>query len=369
MIHQQTQQVQNIETVQNSFALKKLKGIKPKGVKAKDKSKLEHLINLGIDTVDRCGHLNSQDDILDYIYWNVKRSAGDYNESDLKQTVMALSVTELNSENYVVGFYTGALLSNLTERNRAKGKRTQVCIDGDGMTFNYLFNHAKHVDDLIIKNFEGTNMCSQLGREGDVDFVMCSNLSGFGPMDLLGMNGSVNFVIAKDIEANSPLFRVAENGSSKFIAGINLIDGMMGNTFDVGDSDLAIIKDCYFKQIIDRNQWNRKANVVYVDSIKGKLTLSEYNEPNVGTCIHTDNSGEWFERKWFEKTISANRIISDSNQEEFTNAVKQYKINQLLEQINLIDEAPEQDVFKHVDEFKKIYYSIEPLLKKAGIKK
>ena len=46
MTQQQTQQVKNIQTVQTSFALKKLQGIKPKGIKVKDDSAFGSLVDV-----------------------------------------------------------------------------------------------------------------------------------------------------------------------------------------------------------------------------------------------------------------------------------------------------------------------------------
>ena len=153
---------------QTNLSLKKLKGIKPKGVKIKPSSTLETLSTVCDLLIDKYGEDhgimwgNAVDDgfvpICNYVESDLLKDV-EFTELDLETFVLAKPNQDYSVRvSKVIGFYTSALLSILTKRNSKKGKRTKLRIDGSGLTSDCLLHYAGHVDELILENFSGGNI-------------------------------------------------------------------------------------------------------------------------------------------------------------------------------------------------------------------
>ena len=195
---QNTQAKNAREKLQPTFALKKLQGIKPKGVKLNSTPVVNKLIDIESRMFDHFYYNPPKRKIdLYYSLLTSSTSAGVVNEiltlwskpfldnivfsqSDLENYVLSRSIQDLSdgSESYFIGFYSGILLSTLTERNFAEGKRTRIYLDGLGNNFDYLFTHANKIDQLIVENFNGDRICSNMGAFGSFKSIAAINCSG-----------------------------------------------------------------------------------------------------------------------------------------------------------------------------------------------
>ena len=149
---------------QTNLALKKLKGIKPKGVKVKDKSTFEILFEgyqkvvaewdpkYGIDNADllEIPRLISAD--LD----NDLMKNTEFKKSHLDDFILASNEWDICGDEEVYrGIYTGALLTLLSKRTKQRGEKAEFCFNGDGMIYPFLFYAASHMDVLVLRNFNG----------------------------------------------------------------------------------------------------------------------------------------------------------------------------------------------------------------------
>ncbi|MBT5022793.1 hypothetical protein HOK51_07875 [Candidatus Woesearchaeota archaeon] len=159
-----------------NLALKKLKGIKPKGVKVKPASEVENLFNICKLITDEYVDSYYSDwkgeefrDCFVPMYMRLDSNLlkdFSFTESDLESFVK-LKSDECSDHitKKVVGFYTSALLRVLSKRNHAKGKKTKLRIDGRNSTFDYLFYWGGQVDELVLENFSGRDICKYVERK------------------------------------------------------------------------------------------------------------------------------------------------------------------------------------------------------------
>ena len=228
-------------TQQNNLALKKLKGIKPKGVKTKPsyESNLEYLISSGLECVELFGNmLNERGLAFDNVYQTSDKvyeyvdSMNLFSESDLKNLIYNLSVSDL-LESYkpktIFGMYSGALLSKLTKSNQEKGLPTKIHIDGNNQKFDNLFMYAKHVDELVVENFEGGNICREIGSKGTINSLIVRNIKGNCTCLQAAKKGFANFIYVENIEGSNCCQNSAGEGHINLILGTN-IEG--GNALD-----------------------------------------------------------------------------------------------------------------------------------------
>ncbi|MBT5022813.1 hypothetical protein HOK51_07980 [Candidatus Woesearchaeota archaeon] len=170
------------------LSLKKLKGIKPKGIKTKSNSKLENLIDLSWHTIDKFKthhHVKDNgDDACSALYrsfykYAKKRFDHEFiiNQFDLETFIYSNCNKELPEvESKLFGFFTSSLLDYLTEKNKEKGLNTRVYLNGQGNEFNDLFTHAQNVDELILDNFTGKKICRRIAsRQGRANRIVLMN--------------------------------------------------------------------------------------------------------------------------------------------------------------------------------------------------
>lgn len=89
------------------------------------------------------------------------------NEEAISSFVSVISNNEYNyHDSLALGYFTGNLVTILTQRNRAKGISTKIHVNGSGNKFNRLFYGVKEADELVIDGFEGDYICSLAGTLG-----------------------------------------------------------------------------------------------------------------------------------------------------------------------------------------------------------
>jgi hypothetical protein len=172
--------------MKNNLALKKLHGIKPKGVKTKRSSALEKLFELESIFVNEVYFEPSESfcSFGKHIY-NLFNSqiSNDFeiSPSDLETYVCSRNNIAEGSDESVkrakaVGTFSGVLLSLLNYQTNEKGKKSRLEIEGGGNHFDYLFKNSRGIDELIISNFSGTSICQNLERSAfDSDFLLIDN--------------------------------------------------------------------------------------------------------------------------------------------------------------------------------------------------
>lgn len=246
-----------------------LEGIQEaRNVHARDKITLDKLINIKEEMLKLFhGELLCSksyfNDTYKEMYEQVKTRLRymDFNEQDISYFVLAESNTDYNKPSAIVlGLYTGCLAHALTERNNAIGKRTTIYIDGRGNKFDHLFCHAKLVDNLIVENFKGVNICSWIGSDkGYADKVIGINIEGKHALSSIGHQGNVNQVIGIAINGNLALsFSGADYGGINQVIAINIIgDEALGWTaFDGGKVNQLVCAHVNGSSILQTASWN-----------------------------------------------------------------------------------------------------------------
>ncbi|MBT5022782.1 hypothetical protein HOK51_07820 [Candidatus Woesearchaeota archaeon] len=207
-------QIQNTQA-NETFALKKLKGIKPKGIKIKSLSSIEKIVCLRDNIIElnkdspklitlNCARLRYQE-----IYQFTSKLLNDflYTAEDIN-TYVALASQEFDStvksDRIINGLFSGALLQLLTERNEKEGNRTCVYVNGFDTKFDYLFACAQKSDVVIIENLEGEGIGFNLGTNGGYfGILVLNNIRGnFLCTSLADNKGQGNLVIARNTRGN-----------------------------------------------------------------------------------------------------------------------------------------------------------------------
>ena len=190
-------------TQQTNLALKKLQGIKPKGVKPRlEITNLEYLLDVEKRVIDRVHNRKTEADKDFYkklvttntiekctafreilsLWLNEYFADNSFSETDLEAYVLTRSADyDLNPTNSVLaGIYSGCLLSRLTKQNVEINKPTEITIFGGGHKFDYLFFFAKNVDKLFVDGFQGTNLCAYISYGGTLNLLSLTNCEGNG---------------------------------------------------------------------------------------------------------------------------------------------------------------------------------------------
>ena len=181
---------------QQNLALKKLKGIKPKGVKPRPSSKLEKLIearNRAMDDYCFKGGLFFNDPFQKKYYISCLQqkapsyySGIEYSLNHLEEFMHSVIEEELNyAQSFVQGLFTGCLLSSLTRVNTyCYNKRTFVYFNSQGKDFKFPFHYATDVDVLVVENRSGLENINFIGDDNTHAFMhnFCSRKVGTQPL-------------------------------------------------------------------------------------------------------------------------------------------------------------------------------------------
>ncbi|MBT5022877.1 hypothetical protein HOK51_07645 [Candidatus Woesearchaeota archaeon] len=269
---------------QTNLALKKLQGIKPKGIKFNEQSKLEHLIKTGNRIVADFspkykgnGGGSEMENLHFQIFSELKNNSLSnfkFDIADLTSFVHARSNSDgFENELVVLGLYSGALLSLLTKRNILLNKKTRVHINGEGNNFPYLFNYAQYVDEIIVENFKGKEVCSCISYGN-----FKANLIAFANMEL---GRSSSFIGSKNNPAKSVYFINNNFNNSNWPCAVG-----SDVWFIKGSLDLL---DDYVGSAGPSNLWllNNRDSFVNVKHYKSLENLFIVCHPN--TDLHTVN--------------------------------------------------------------------------------
>ncbi|MBT5022816.1 hypothetical protein HOK51_07995 [Candidatus Woesearchaeota archaeon] len=369
---------------QTNLALKKLQGIKPKGVKTKDLSKLDNLLFDYRDFVDHCDSVGMRNQVkmmhLGTTHYPQRKDffvKHDIVKEDTENFIKLVSDLDLDdAEAFYTGLYSGLLLSHLTELERKKGSSAKIYFNGHGRKFDYLFARAPHVDKLIVDNFCGNNILLLAGNtKSSTDYVLVNNLSGsnnlgvvdFGNIDLLiatnckgdelaadaiPMSSKVGMLIADNIEGNFALSSVGFGGGACGIAIVNNIRGN-GTLGDFGASG-GLSNLVYAQNIVG-------SHILYES--KGSPISEAFDYPlNLVLCKNIAGS-------FAEKRRRIDKLVEfEKDPIQFDEITKKYRINEVLNQINSI-KTVDESTFDILDKIQRVYLELKPNLKYLENKK
>src|SRR3989338_8008802 len=159
-----------------------------------------------------------------YSYLTKELEPVEFSEKDLTEYILSRT-NNYDRDSLVCGVFSGFLLSLMTERNQAQGKRTRFYINGSGNSFDYLFAFARTVDELIVENFSGDYICTNIGSNGGVaNQVVGLNLKGnYALADIGTDGGNVSLVLGVGIKGISALSSIGKNGGNvKYVLGFDI---------------------------------------------------------------------------------------------------------------------------------------------------
>ena len=304
--------------MKQDLSLKKLKGIKPKGVKTAIKSTAQELLELSFkisgdpNLLQICRSnavrgFQIRDPHAESIYKSIEEKIKDidFNESDLKKHIPAVMIeSRMQEEKTLVGIYTGALLHILTKRNKKQNKRTFMHIDGKNQVFDYLFYQAKSFDTLVLTNLSGHCLCRGIASKQILpkrrnlpsaktvkpenssagNLLICAGTTGDFALSELG---KINLVVGYDMLGQN-IFKFGVNPSSdSWIIGVKLVrlkgeDAFLPTYFFSKKSDPGFV---YLKDIenykVNYVNITKKDGVIQTNNGKNQTTYFENEQQDM----------------------------------------------------------------------------------------
>jgi len=191
------------EYASNPFTpLPSLKGISPGVEKPKvEKATLEKLLEVYERVKEECRDVVAVEDKLKLLLSKI-----DYCEKDISNLVAAAQILDEN-ESMAFGAYVGSLITILTERNEAKGKRTIIEISENRLDYlgydcrkfdvvrfganngDCVFSFAKNGNELYVEDCEGSSFAHNAGLYGaHVGEIKANIVDGDGFAEDAGSN-------------------------------------------------------------------------------------------------------------------------------------------------------------------------------------
>lgn len=210
------------------------------------------------------------------------------------------------------GRLTGMLLSELTRRNRQKGKETEVYFNLNGRTFHYLFYGADCIDTVLVRNGKGDCILGNVATNGgDAKKVYAVNLQGRHILAEIGTGGTVEEVVAYEVKGHQVLYRAASEGAQvgaliaidiggeyplQDVAEVNILGGSQGRRSTIG---LFVGNSIHGKEpfkrfdeqdCIDQKILHNPGEIVSIGPLRshqvnGILNLSDYFHGVVINCV------------------------------------------------------------------------------------
>ncbi|MBT5022802.1 hypothetical protein HOK51_07920 [Candidatus Woesearchaeota archaeon] len=303
--------------MKNNLALKKLNGIKPKGIKSKADSPLEYLLDynsmlMGSEYLERdLGFYQDPGDVYTQIYNDLKNdylTNFEFTKDHLDKAIVALPHRPITpGQQILTGLYSGVLLEILFERNKQENKPTRFHFNGQGTQFDYLFRHVRNFDELIIENFKGTRVCSRAaihGGKGNL-LVFLNNSDTKTKHASLGSEpgsygGHVNSVFYINNDYNSMGSSIGDCGSVNFTIGVNNNGSQFNHHAHNGNNIATFLVDCIGEFILSGSDLT-KLKSIYLSNITAEsafvnnkvkyclLYKSRINEMGRILLTHPDN--------------------------------------------------------------------------------
>ncbi len=399
-----------------------LDGMLPGGkVKAREKVALDHLMEAADEITDKYApiikdiwhnaSMYDQDHLINACYMDIydflrnkRLKHVQFDENTLSNLIYMKSTKKNKKDDFsykpnALGLYTGCLLQLLTERNRAAGLPTSFYFNGEGERFDYLFNHAKNVDEIIVDNFRGKQLCSYIASfGGNVNKIMLTNCDGFysnSGEKIASYDGRAGYIIG--INNSRCEFKSCVQNEGKVHTFI-----MVGNKFSNpelnldkniwwgrGYADLFISVDNYCPTITsisvhaygmglfvgwgnyDIHPTQREGLTFPI--LEGDLFLCD----RVSTRDDETCFSRWDEDLGKLITIGKGRrrygvdgkLAFEESPEKFSKLIENYKVNELIRMSKSLKTMDPKQIFKAVDKIYSTYQSVKPLIEEAKKKK
>jgi hypothetical protein len=252
-----------------NLSLKKLKGLKPKGVKPKKDSPLEVLINIYNSIKPEAisfftesfhtGELRSLPGdprpIYDKIFEKIHKEDFDLSQKFIVDNVITLANYSFfektkQGEIQILATISGCLLDSFTQKSRSNNKHCIMHVDNwpipflfygcnnidtlivDNHDVDYLLYYAGKegiIKNLILRNVEGNHCLSDIGSKEDIDLIWVQNCSGdiFG-LSIMDCEGAVNYLYAGDSSMASAFYGTSEYVGCKDISRFAYFENLQG---------------------------------------------------------------------------------------------------------------------------------------------
>lgn len=233
----------------------------------------------------------------------------DFNENDLTGFVLAKANKHHHQINkrVIAGLYSGCLLHLLTKRNRAKGENTKFYINGQGKRFDCLFSHARQIDELVLENLQGDNICEYVGTH---DYPMYKEHAKAGTVVLLdiegdnalkfagGRNGSIACAIGINIRGKNALKHIAgDEGNAGIVIGREIKGDHALNciSHNFGRTKMIIGKDIEGDEALSYIHSQNYAGLVLGRDIKGHNAMTHLagESGKIGMAIGKNIKGDY----------------------------------------------------------------------------
>lgn len=102
----------------------------------------------------------------------------------------------------LAGFFSGALADIATFRRRQQGKPTRIHIDGSSAEkpFNYLFQMAHELDEVIVENMRGLRMLEKIGAYGTANSIIIRNCESNFCLVGAAQNARIGLLLADNVQ-------------------------------------------------------------------------------------------------------------------------------------------------------------------------
>ncbi|MBT5022814.1 hypothetical protein HOK51_07985 [Candidatus Woesearchaeota archaeon] len=312
---------------QTNLSLKKLQGIKPKGVKQADKTIQKRIVLLCSEMVDKYSNNPELGSVQSDMYVAVEKSLRDldFGEKELTQYIHSRFIrNETENNELYSGIFSGCLLELLCRRADVRREKFNFYIDGKGKEYNKIFFQANLVHELTVENFKGDYLCGVIGGQGGrADAINIVNCEGYGPGAQVAQHGGI-LKSLNIINHSGGGCAIAAGAQTKLIEEINILNsqgswngaqiGMQGGTVkrvrilnNKGDRCAAYLGDyggCIDSLIVINSEGDKLAdthdtslNLAYLDyalfhNISGKDLLNHFQ---TGDLIQGQNAKECYD--------------------------------------------------------------------------
>ncbi|MBT5022789.1 hypothetical protein HOK51_07855 [Candidatus Woesearchaeota archaeon] len=350
---------------QTNLALKKLKGIKPKGVKPKLQSRLEYLHDVRDELFE---HLHSIRDNhpsgFNFLRFTEIESVNNLftdrmNNFNLDKSLLT-DFVHANTGDYDADYssFLGSLSTELLDfwckKQKSDNKDSIFYINGGGNKFEKLFCKANTVDALIIDNFTGNYIGHSAGMKKNsvVEMLIGLNLRGDTIFsDLAIYSGQIGLVALLNSESNMSLNDIASNSG---VVGVCIANN---------------IKGCNNLNSLATSNGNMK--LLHVDNLEGSESLYDLNFPyahveiSVVGDIDIPHSYDLIDDV-FRCTIPFTKELFEKKQdkENYNQAVKKYNLQEMTDLIEELSGASDKKIIKNITRLQELYKKTKTELEK-----
>ncbi|MCX6710238.1 MAG: hypothetical protein NTV63_04805 [Candidatus Woesearchaeota archaeon] len=195
----------------------------------------------------------------------------DYSAADIETFISSEYHREIaDAKRLPLGVCTRITLETLTKKNRAKGEKTVIKIDGSWNEFNYLFFGIQNFDEIYLSNMKGERILS-VSDGGKCGTAVLNNIEGSGLCSYLDYNiGSLDNLICN--MSKTFYFKDMHRSKPRNI-GFALLSDCMVNSDDQFNC-------CYFREILGEKEPIKEDKEKYeiILELAAKMTDSPIDE-------------------------------------------------------------------------------------------